>query len=426
MSTSDERLPSLLRNISWLGIANVAVKPFWFLFVTAACMRVLGVREYGLMNAALSLTLIATSFVNLGMTRYAVREVSQTPEYASRYFSNFMALRVTNSLVALGGALVVAMILSYQGEALLAVLFAGLYAVSLNVTAFCRGMFQALEDLRQEAVMLVLEKVLVIGGGLSLLMVTRSAYMTLAGMAAGMIVTSAVNVWWIDRHFARLSSRLLSWRFVKSSFRVMIPFGLAGLFTAVYYRVDMVMIEAMLGETEAGQYGAAFRILEALNMLPAIVATAAVYPRLARLESMSDTGGFGRLLRRSSAGLGSVSILIAVSLVLLAPIVIRLLDPDPAYGPAAPALQILVWSFPFFCINSLLYAALVSKQDETFISFFLLGAVLLNIGLNLAVIPAYGINGAAVATVIPEIALTVVYFGRLRWLQPTGSPRSGN
>lgn len=384
-------------------------------------MRLLGVREFGVMNAALSLTMIATSFVNLGMTRYAVREVSRTPEHASRYFSNFMALRVANSTLALLGALVVASILAYRGASLLAVFFGGLYSVGLNVTAFCRGMYQALQDLRQEAVMLVVEKVLVIAGGLALLVTTRSAHFTLAGMAAGMIVTTGINVWWINRRFARLTSRLFSWRFLKSSFRVMIPFGLAGLFTAVYYRVDMVMIEAMLGEAPTGQYGAAYRILEALNMLPAIVATAAVYPRLAKMQSRSDRDGFTKLLRRGLVGLSGLSVAISVALAVLAPFVIHLLDPDPAYGPAVLALQILVWSYPFYCINSLLYAALVSMEDETFISIFLLAAVFVNIGLNVFMIPAWGINGAAVATIAPELVLTAIYFARLRYRMARGA-----
>ncbi len=60
------------------------------------------------------------------------------------------------------------------------------------------------------------------------------------------------------------------------------------------------------------------------------------------LQSTSDRGGFDRLLRRCFAGLGGVSMLIAVSLVLLEPIVIRPLDPDAAYSPGVAALQILV------------------------------------------------------------------------------------
>lgn len=407
-------MPSLLRNISWLGIANGLVKPLWFVFITAACMRLLGVHEYGVMAAAMSLGMIAAAFVDLGMTQYTIREVSREPSHAARFVSNFLALRLVNSSAAWAATIGAGFVLGYEGRSLAAVVFAGAYALALNLTNYCRSIYRAFEDLRQEAVMLILEKVLVIAMGLALLVTTRLAAWTLAGMALGMILTTAANAWWIDRHFAAISPRLLSWVFLKKSLKIMIPFGLAGLFTVVYYRVDMVMIEAFLGAAPTGQYGAAFRILEGLNVLPAIVSIAAVYPRLAKLYHGASYARFDSVLKKSLLGTVGVSLLITVGLFLLAAPVIRLLDPDPAYGPAAGALQILVWSFPLLCANTLLYAALISMEAQRFVSAALGMAVLVNVGLNFYLIPAYGINGAAVATIIPELVLLAVYATRYK------------
>lgn len=407
-------MPSLLRNISWLGVANGVVKPIWFLFITAACMRLLGVSEYGLMAASLSLGMIAAAFVDLGMSQYTVREVSRRPAHASRYFSNFLALRLLNSTVAWAVAIAAGLMLGYRGLALAAVAFGGAYALSLNLTNYCRSMYRSFEDLRREALMLIVEKVLVIGGGLVLLMTTRLAVWTLAGMAAGMAVATVANVWWIDRRIAPITIRLLNGRFLRTSLKIMVPFGLAGLFTVIYYRVDMVMIESFLGEAPTGQYGAAFRILEGLNVLPSVVSLAAVYPRLAKLYHGSRFRRFGAVLRKSLFGTVGASLAIAAALYFLSGPVIRLLDPDPAYSPASGALQILVWSFPFLCANTLLYSALISMDAQRFVSIALGIAVVLNVGLNLYLIPAFGINGAAVATVIPEVALLVAYGLRYR------------
>ena len=406
------RALSVLHNISWLGLANVLVKPLWFVFITAACMRLLGVLEFGVMTAALSLGMIATAFVDLGMTQYTTREVSKDPTKASLFFSNFMMLRLGNSLLAWIAALVAAYLLGYRGTAFAAVLFAGLYGLTLNLTNYCRGIFRAFEDLRQEAAMLVIEKVLVIAGGLLLLVSTQLASWTLAGMAAGMTAATVVNMWWIDRHFAKLRLQFLSVPFIKSSLKIMIPFGVAGLFTVVYYRVDMVMVEAFLGEAPTGQYGAAFRILEALFMLPTLVALAAIYPRLAKLHHSEEYAKFGRLLKNSLFVLVGLGLLITIVISMTAAPIIKLLDPDPAYGPAAGALRILVWSFPFLCADYLLYSALVSMDHQRFASIALGVALVVNVLLNLFLIPIYGINGAAVATVIPEVILVGIYLGR--------------
>lgn len=401
--------PGLLANISWLSIANAIVKPLWFLFITAACMRLLGVQEFGVLTAALSLTMIAAGFVDLGMSQYTVREVSGALDKASLYFSNFMTLRIVNAFIAWGGALFVAMFLDYRGNALLAVCFAGMYALTLNLTNYCRSIYQTFENLRQEAVMLIAEKILVIGGGLVMLFTTRSAAWTLAGMALGMTITTGINIYGIDKRFAKMCRSLVSLNFLKGSLRIMIPFGLAGLFTVIYYRVDMVMIEAMLGVIPTGQYGAAYRILEALHIVPSIVGLAAIYPRLARLHHAGAHADFKRLLRNGLLGLVGLSILVSLLLTALSGSVIRLLDPNPAYAPAADALRVLAWTFPFICAKSLLYSALICMDRQRLLAIALGFAVLFNIALNAFMIPAQGIHGAAIATIVTEILLTVIF-----------------
>lgn len=407
-------MAGLLRNISWLGLANAAVKPVWFLFITAFCMRVLGADGYGVMNAALALSLMGTTFTDLGMARHTVREVARDRTAAPAFFTNFFALRLGAVLLATVVVLLAAWMLDYRGEALLAVAFACAYTLSLELTNYCRSFYEAFEELRRQAIMLVVEKALVVGGGLALLFVTAEPHWTLAGMAAGMMVTTAVNAAWIARHLAGFRPRLLDRGFVLRTLRVMIPLGLAGVFFNLYFRVDLVMVEAMLSELAAGQYGAAYRILEALNMLPSIVVISALYPRLSRLLRERALEDFARVMRLGMAGLGLLSIGIAGTLTLWGPELILLLDPDPEFTASGPVLQVLAWAFPFLCANSLLYSGLVAMDDDTFTAAALGVAVLANVMLNFRLIPALGIEGAAQATVVTELALLAVYAVRYR------------
>src|SRR5690606_17546575 len=94
-----EGRPTLLRNISWLGFASALVKPIWFVFITAACMRLLGVGEFGVMSAALSLGMIATATIDLGMIQYITREVARKPSHASLFFNYFLSIRLVNVVV---------------------------------------------------------------------------------------------------------------------------------------------------------------------------------------------------------------------------------------------------------------------------------------------------------------------------------------
>jgi O-antigen/teichoic acid export membrane protein len=177
------------------------------------------------------------------------------------------------------------------------------------------------------------------------------------------------------------------------------------------------MIEAILGEAPAGQYGVAYRIFEALNLIIAVVVIAALYPRLSRLRDERNEREFSLVMVRGQMGLAGVSILAAGSIAVAAPLIIDLLAGGADYEPSVSALRILVWAFPLLCANSLLYSALLALEDERFTACIVGGAVVLNVGLNFVMIPAFGINGAAVATIVPEALIIGIYALRYRPLR---------
>lgn len=403
---------SIFRNISWLGISTVLVKPLWFLFITATCMRILGASDYGVLTTALSLAMLGTLFTDVGTSRYSTREIARDHSLAGRFFTNFFVLRLVVSFFAFAGILGTAVVLDYSSAALVATAFAAVYRLSMGLTQYCRAVYQSFEDLRYESITVVLEKILVIGGGLTLLLTTRTPEWTLGGMAAAMVLFTVFNIWWTASHVAPLDLELFDWSFVRGSMRTLIPLGIAGLFTHVYFKTDLVMVEAMLGETQAGQYGAAFGILDGLAVVTSIVTYSVLYPRLSRLSHSNEKGAFGRLLKRSLWGLGLVGTLTAGGITLFAPVIIHLLSPDPAFVPAVPALRLLSWTFPLLCINSLLYSALISRDDQKYLMVVMILAAATNIGANLLAIPRLGIMGAAGATLLSELLLISVYVHR--------------
>lgn len=402
----------ILGNATWLGSVNLAVKPLWFLFITAACARLLGPDQYGLLNATLALAMLSALVADLGAVRYSVREVARDHSQASLHFTNLLVLRSALCLLGIALAIFVGWLLGYRSEALIGVGFAAVYAMSYQITHYGRAFFQAFEQLRKEAVTVVIEKVLVIGVAAAFLFGTRSAHWTLAGMALGMLLTTLVTVGWVHLRYAKVRLRRLSLRFIRSAVPLMIPFGLAGLFFHMYFRIDLVIVEAMLGETAAGQYGLAFRILDALNMLPAIVAFAAVFPHLSRLYHSAEFSHFSSLLATSIKGLVGAGAAIALVLTIFAPEVVYLLAPDPAFQEAVVPLRILMWTFPLLCLNSLLYLALASMNDERALVWMLCAVAVGNVVGNLIVIPRFGIDGAAIVTLLSEITLAILYLQR--------------
>ena len=417
-------LRSIVRNITWLSAGNLAVKPFWFLFRTVACMNLLGAREFGVLGASLSVMFLAAGFADWGMTPYAIREVARDRARASLFFTQ-SAL----SVVAVGLGVAVGFALGYDAARLTALAFAGAYVLALALTEHCRAYYRAFEVLKYESVSIVVEKILVVALGLAGLWAARSASAVLAGIAAGMGVTLLLNVAWIHRRLAPVRLDALRAAFLREALPIAFPLGLASLFVLLYTRTDIVMLDAIAGETAAGQYDGAYRWVEMLILLPAMV-SAAVYPRLSALFQERRGADFRRVLRASLAGAGGISLVVAALLSAFGPALIALATawrPDADFSASGELLRLFAWLFPLMTANSLLSLTLAASDDQRVMALILGLAAAFNLIVNLLLIPPYGIYGACAATLLTQggilLAFAVRYLRHTRVrLRASGAP----
>ncbi len=403
----------ILHNITWLTASSLLVRPLWFVFITAFCMRVLGTSGYGVMTAALSLMAIASLFSDLGTFEYTVREVARDGDRAPRFFSNFMPAKAVLAALAWTGGLVVGWGLGYVGSDFLALGAAGLYVMALRLTEYCRAFYRAFEVMHYEAISVVLEKALVVGLGVLFLLRLRTTEGVLAGMALGMAVGMGLNIVWVHLRVAPVRLAVLDLPFLRVAFRQALPFGVMTLFAIVFLSSGTVLLEALEGEAAAGQYGAAYRLLEALQVLPATV-VAAVFPRLSSLHQQRESDAFRHILRRSLLLTGLASAVVAVALALLAPAIIHLLDPSGAFDEAAALLRIIIWNFPLMTLSYVLHTALIALDQQRFMAVVLGAAAVLLIGLNVLFIPVYSYFAPAWALVVSQSLVLVSYVWRYR------------
>jgi len=396
---------NILKNITWLGAGNAVVKPLWFVFITAVCVRILGMAEYGVVTAALALVGIVMSLTNVGSSQYSTREVARRCERASEYVSNFFPFRVVTGLLGIVVIMLVGVVLGQRGNDLTALFFAALYGVAMNLTEYCRALYRGFEMLRYEAVSIMIEKLLVIGAGTVLLLAYPSASWLLAGMAIGMMLTLFGNVTWVFRRLAPFDWKKFDFSFFKRTLPYAFPLGLASIFVVLYLRTDSIMLKAMQGDIAAGQYGLAYRILESMILLPAVV-VAAYLPRLSSLFHEEASRDFKRLMRHGLLSLGGIGLVLATVTTFAAPWIIPILEPDPSSAPAIGILQVLIWTFPFSAVNFLLSTSMTAMADQKALAWMLGSAAVFNVTLNAILIPSFSYFGASVATLTTQILIT--------------------
>jgi O-antigen/teichoic acid export membrane protein len=205
----------------------------------------------------------------------------------------------------------------------------------------------------------------------------------------------------------------LSWERSRSLFEPaphLVGFTLLGL---VLFNFDLIFLRFVAGESAAGYYAAAYTFIAfAANLI--VAWSQSVIPSLARL---SDAAGERNAVYDSAIVLGlTVALPATAGGILTAPLLVPLVF-GPDFAPAVPALQWLLPAVSLAAIREIGVAALLSSpRGERQLVRVNAWCVACNVALVIAIVPRYGLVGAAIATVATEVLRLglALYFARQR------------
>jgi PST family polysaccharide transporter len=372
--------------------------------VSVAVARSLGPDGFGLYSYALATVALFAFLAQAGLDALLIRELVRAPERAADLLSEGLALRFSGAICAGVASLTVALLATPDNMqaatplvailAVAGVLQSGWVAESwlqanrrfadttrAKIVAYATGAILRLGSLLLSAPLVPLAVVSVIESFVATALLWR---MSRRRLALGLGALSAPN-----RGHALALARLAS------------PMLLSAFTIAIYSRIDVFMLGRMLGGNSVGLYSAGIMLSEGLYIMPTAV-MAAVAPRLADLYLHDRTAfdvGVHRFLRLLSIS----GLLVATCTTLLAPYAISLLF-GARYAPAVSVLQIHVWSTWAVFLSCASDPWYINHDLRRFYLVKTSVAAALNIALNFALIPRYGIDGAALATVISYAA----------------------
>ena len=179
--------------------------------------------------------------------------------------------------------------------------------------------------------------------------------------------------------------------------RDILPLGAAVLVSALYFRIDVYFIERWQGLEAVGAYNAVFRLIEAMRLIPAAV-MAVTFPLMVQA---TDT----RVVQRIAGALGGVGFALAPVGVMGSAAIVTLIYGAP-FQYAAPAFALLSLSLPLFFLNYALTHQVIGWDGQRAYLVITLLALIVNVAANIALVPAQGMNGAAIATLLTELVVT--------------------
>lgn len=354
--------------------------------------------SFGVVAFYITLFMLLTNVLDFGAGQIVVREASRRREEADELAGMLVGLKAR--IAAVGVALVAAVAFAFDGAAgattwlaiagalgLLAHAPAGLAAI-LQVDMRFRPLVVA-QALGQTSWLVVTVALVALGvrepGAFVVAFGTAGVVYGAATWRAGRDVVS-------PRFGASRARRAWLWR---ESW----PAGVAASMATIYFYVDTLMLRPLLGDDAVAHYASAYRVMTFLLMVP-VLFSQVIFPVYSRLWP-AEPGAFGTVLTRTTRFLFALGVLVAATLPWVADEVVAAVFP-PSYAPGGPALGVLalatVWVFIAYPHVLALLAA-GGQRTQMVIST---SGVVVNVALNLALVPRIGIVGAAWATVATE------------------------
>ena len=389
-----------------MTLRRIAVNSGWWLSEKAVLLlaslatsivlvRQLGTAGYGSLSYLLAVVGLVAPLAQLGVSGLVTRALLENPEQEREILGTAWVLRVAGTLLALVAGLLYWWLAEDASpeRAVLIVLLLAQTATSMQVVEFWFQARMRAQDLAPWRSAIVLAAAL---GKMFVAFRTQDVIAVAWVFAAEYLALGAMQLMAYARASGGLPRPVADGRWLRWFSRRSPWLLLSGLAEVIYLRIDIVMLERMRGLEDAGVYSVAARLSEIWYAVPVILA-ASMFPPL--WERRSDPPAYARGLQAGLDSLVLPALAIALLMQFLALPVIELLY-GSELAPAAPVLRIHVWAGVFIFMRALLSKWLIAEDLLRFSLITHLSGAILNVLLNLVLIPRQGPTGAAIATVL--------------------------
>jgi len=394
-----------LTNLILLIFLNLLVKPFWIFGIDRTIQNTIGTEQYGFYFSLFNFSLILNILLDVGITNFNNRNISQNNQLATKHFSNIIILKVLLSIIYFIISLIAAYFIGYDWSQIQLLIFLLFNQFLLSFILYLRSNISALQYFTIDSLVSVLDRVLmiIIIGVLLWGNITDKPFQIewfVYGQTAAYLLTAFI-VFIIVLSKLEFKRLHFDWTFFVVFIKQSYPYALLILLMTFYYRIDSVMIERLLpdGKIQAGIYAQSFRILDAISMFAFLFASL-LLPMFSRMIKQKQS--VNELIQLALMLILTPAIIIAVSSYFFKTDIISLLYHDTPYASSV-VFSILMFSFIFISISYIYGTLLTANGSMKALNIMAAGGMIINITLNFILIPVYKAPGAAAASLITQI-----------------------
>jgi O-antigen/teichoic acid export membrane protein len=375
----------------------------------AVLTRYLGPERYGQYTLALMYMQLFAVLADVGLFTTVVREISRDPGRTDELAGNALTLRLLLSVAMIVLACLISLLLPYEPDVRVAILLAGGPLLFGMLTSSMVAVLQSRLRMGRAVIGEVTGRAVALGLAIVVAALDLGFYAVMLAAGAGALVVLLVT-WALTRPVAavRFHADRAVWR---SLLVASLPLGLALAINELYFRADSLIISLFEPFEQVGLYTLAYRMLEFALALGSIFLTT-VFPLLSEAVAHDEPRAL-RLIQSSTDALVLLAAPLVAGGLVVAPQLVELVS-GADFADAATPLRILLVAGALAWINGVFGFALVAKRRQLAALWLNLTALAVNVGLNLLLVPLYGIVAAAVVTVASEL---VIFAGSIRLMR---------
>lgn len=363
---------------------------------------------------------IVGTVADLRLGRIVMRELIDARDDVEEVLGSYVTFRFAMGVAAYAVVIAVMLVGRYSEQVLLGTVVAGLVLVLAAIGVSLDLLFTAKLWTRAMAgatlASMLAQLALTVG-----LYATGTHSIILFCVPAVLCEVVALG-WRLQRLPRRIRLRwrvdLVAWR---TWLREVLPLAIGGAIVTVYLRIDMIMVSKMRSLSAVGQYAIGYKFSDLIGFIPIALSG----PFLVTLTKSwpEDEATYASSVQKVITVIAMVAAVVVVEFAFFSRPAIGLLY-GSRYEVASLATKGLVGAVLVSCFSSMFFTAMVAVGRNRLYPLAALVGLVINVGLNLVVIPLWSYNGAALSTLVTELAVFVILavgvrklpgFGNLPW-----------
>ena len=396
----------VLKNFLSLSFGEVIARALSFLAV-AYLARILGAEGFGALGFASAILVFFIIFVQNGFDTLGIREIAKGIADVKLYVQNIITIKLILSVISYGLLFIFVYFIPQPVKIKKIILLYGLTLFTFTFTL--NWVFLGLERMQISAAGVIITQLVYVAGIFLFIKHQDQLLQVPIIKVSAEIVTLLFYLALFRKSFGMIQFRF-NFPLWKRIFTEAFPIAFSAIVTGINYNFDLVMLGFMKGAAVVGWYNASYKVVLFILGIVTLYHLG-VFPIMSRYYDQQRSD-FENLASNSIRVTIIIALPIGIFGTLLAEPVMDIIYGNQYHNGIIP-FQVLIWAIAIIIVRTNYKIILITANRQKDYMWLVIYASIINIVLNLILIPPFSLVGAAIATSISEATLLIMVYRKV-------------